>query len=196
MKKPIPNGYHDLPAGKIASVVTYLEMKRRPRGLDPAAAENLRPLAGGPPAYKRLFLAIGRHYLWFSRAVMTPAQRAERLRDPDYEVCEFLHQGRVAGLCELHREPDGVVEVSLLGLLPDAVGTGAGAALMAACLAAAWRPGTKRVWLHTCTLDHPRALAYYIRSGFKAYKRGLEIADDPRLTGKLPRSSAPNVPVI
>lgn len=196
MKKPIANGYHDLPPGKIASVVTYLEMKRRPKGLQAEPMAALRRMTEGQQAYKDLFLAVGQHYLWFSRAVMTDQQRTERLQDPVYEVYEFLHEGRTAGLCELKREDDGVVEISLLGLLPHAVGVGAGKALMDAALAAAWKRGTKRVWLHTCTLDHPRALAYYLRSGFKAYKRGLEIADDPRLHGKLPRTAAPGVPII
>src|SRR5438132_6476379 len=37
------------------------------------------------------------------------------------------------------------------------------------------------------SLDHPLALPFYLRSGFSPFKRHLEIVEDPRLTGVLPR---------
>jgi hypothetical protein len=45
-------------------------------------------------------------------------------------------------------------------------------------------------------LDHPDALAFYIRSGFRPFRRQIEITDDPRLTGVLPETAAPHVPII
>jgi hypothetical protein len=59
-----------------------------------------------------------------------------------------------------------------------------------------WSHPIRRFWLHTCTLDHPRALPFYLRAGFTAYKREIEIADDPRLTGALRRDATPDVPII
>jgi hypothetical protein len=50
--------------------------------------------------------------------------------------------------------------------------------------------------VHTCTLDHPAALAFYIRSGFHPYRRAVEVADDPRLLGLAPRDSASWLPLI
>jgi hypothetical protein len=50
--------------------------------------------------------------------------------------------------------------------------------------------------VHTCTLDHPRALAFYLRSGFSAFSRQVEVADDPRGEGILPRSAASQIPII
>jgi hypothetical protein len=67
---------------------------------------------------------------------------------------------------------------------------------MDAALRHAWRHQPSRVFLHTCTLDHPRALAFYLRNGFTAYKRAIEVAPDPRLTGDAPAHAAPHVPVI
>ena len=54
----------------------------------------------------------------------------------------------------------------------------------------------QRLWLHTNTIDHPRALAFYQRSGFVPIAQSLEIADDPRLNGALPRDCAPHVPIF
>jgi hypothetical protein len=63
-------------------------------------------------------------------------------------------------------------------------------------LAGAFRPGVRRVWLHTCTFDHPAAVRFYLRAGFRAWKFAIEVSDDPRLTGALPASAAPHVPLI
>ena len=52
------------------------------------------------------------------------------------------------------------------------------------------------MWLHTCSLDHPDALDFYNRSGFKPFRRQVEVYDDPRLTGLLPRDAAARMPII
>jgi hypothetical protein len=52
------------------------------------------------------------------------------------------------------------------------------------------------MWVHTCSLDHPGAVAFYTRSGFTPYALMIEVADDPRLTGHLPESAGPHVPLI
>jgi hypothetical protein len=67
---------------------------------------------------------------------------------------------------------------------------------MAQAIDLAWRHAPRRFWVHTCSLDHPGALGFYLRSGFRAYKRAVEVADDPRLIGLAPPTSAPSLPVI
>jgi hypothetical protein len=57
-------------------------------------------------------------------------------------------------------------------------------------------PRISRFWVHTCTNDHPDALAFYIRSGFVPYARGIECYRDPRLEGLLPKQAAPQIPII
>ena len=56
--------------------------------------------------------------------------------------------------------------------------------------------GVRRIWLHTCALDHPRAVEFYMKAGFRPYKRGIEIMLDPRLDGTVPRDKAPWLPII
>jgi len=53
-----------------------------------------------------------------------------------------------------------------------------------------------RVWLHTCTLDGPAALSFYMKCGFRPYKRAIEVANDPRIRGMLSEDAAPQVPII
>ena len=56
--------------------------------------------------------------------------------------------------------------------------------------------GVERVWVHTCTLDGPSALGFYIRSGFTPFARAVEIFPDPRVLGLLPRETAPQIPLL
>ncbi len=59
-----------------------------------------------------------------------------------------------------------------------------------------WTAGVGRVWLHTCTFDHPAAVRFYKRAGFDPFKFAIEIADDPRLTGQMPETAGPHVALI
>jgi GNAT superfamily N-acetyltransferase len=72
---------------------------------------------------------------------------------------------------ELDRRVDGEVEIAYFGLMPDYIGRGLGPALLGWALERAWSYRPRRVWLHTCSLDHPKALAVYRRAGFEVYDR-------------------------
>ena len=61
---------------------------------------------------------------------------------------------------------------------------------------AAWARPIERLWVHTCTLDHPAALAFYIKAGFVPVSRQVEVADDPRVLGVLARHEAPQIPLL
>jgi GNAT superfamily N-acetyltransferase len=193
------DGYHELAPGKIASVVTYLEMTARPapRSVSAAPGLSLRRVEQPDLAwYRDLYRRVGADWLWFSRLVMPDDEVRAAISDPRVEVYALTHEGRDEGLLELDlREPPDV-ELAYFGLAPSMVGRGAGRWLMAQAVELAWRHAPRRFWVHTCSLDHPRALPFYVRSGFRAYKRAVEIADDPRLIGLAPRESAGWLPLI
>jgi GNAT superfamily N-acetyltransferase len=106
------------------------------------------------------------------------------------------NDGTEVGMAELDRSRPGQVEISFFGLYAEAIGKGFGRPFMDALLDRAWSGSTFRVWVHTCTLDSPAALPFYLKCGFKAFKRAIEVADDPRLRAVLPESSAPHLPII
>lgn len=190
------DGYTDLPAGKIAAVVTYLEMPERLAAL-PAEPLPLRPVPTPDITwYRGLYARIGLDWLWTSRLAMADAALAAILHDPGNAL--FVAEGATGdiGIVELDRRNPEDVEISFFGLVPQATGQGLGPRMMAAALHEAWRPETRRVWLHTCTLDHPGALTFYRRCGFAPYRRAIEVLDDPRVTGRIPREAAPRIPVI
>lgn len=192
------DGTTDLPGGKIASVVTYLEMVAPPSGGfgDPGLVELDLVPAPDVDWYLGLYARIGEPWLWFSRRVLSSIEVRAILGDPRVDVYVALKGGDEVGLVEFDRRVPGEVEIAFFGVLPEMTGSGIGRRMMAAALRLAFTTGPRRVWLHTCTLDHPRALAFYQAAGFTAYRRAIEVVDDPRLTGALPAGAAPHVPMI
>ncbi|MEO8320884.1 MAG: GNAT family N-acetyltransferase [Bradyrhizobium sp.] len=194
----LPDGYSDVPAGKIAAVVTHLEMTARPAPRpDPAGPWSLRRVETPDLDWFRdLYRRIGEQWLWFSRIRMPAAELAERLHSPLIEVYALADGEGDEGLLELDFRQPGQCEIGMFGVTAKRVGTGAGRWLMNRTLEQAWQPTVTRVWLHTCSFDHPSALAFYQRSGFRPFRRQVEIADDPRLDSTAPRDAAKHVPVI
>lgn len=192
------DGFIELPPGKIAAVATYLEMRERPAGAPGPLPDGARfeRLARDLRRYRRLYAAIGRPWLWFSRAALADPQLGGIVGDPEVLAQALVVEGRDCGLVELDFRRDGDCELAFLGLVPGLIGKGFGRALIGEAILRAFERPIGRLWLHTCTLDHPAALPFYIGSGFSPYLRAIEIADDPRLAGRLPRDAAPGVPIL
>ena len=187
----------DVPAGQLAAVVTYLEMRASPADLHiPASPLELHPVALRPADYRELFKAVGAPWLWFSRLVMDDSQLRAIIDHPGVELFEVRDGEQRAGMLELDRRVSQECELSFVGLLPAYAGRGHGRWLLAEAVARAWAGDTKRVHVHTCSLDHPAALAAYRRAGFTAVARKVETFIDPRLAGILPRDAAPHIPLV
>lgn len=192
--------YSPIPDGHIAAIVTSLEMTERPP-LRPMPAGELRLERWEAPAlekYRLLYRRVGEPWLWFSRLVMADEELAAIIHDPDVMIWAVTdRRGIEVGILELDFREAGQCELAFFGLIPALNGKGHGRWLMAMALQAAWaRKGVVRLWVHTCTLDGPGALSFYMKSGFTPYQRQLETFADPRLTGHLPREAAPQIPII
>ena len=184
----------------VLSYRTYLEM-RDPSALRPARLPDTpvdirleSPCA--PALYRRLYRGVGEAYRWTDRAAWTDAEIAAHLAQSGLEVWVARVGGVLAGYFELQPCEDGSVQIAYFGLLPAFIGLGLGGHLVTEALIRAWALGPARVWLHTCTFDHPAALAFYQRSGFRPFRRQVEVVNDPRLDGTVPRDVARHVPVI
>ncbi|CAK0756114.1 hypothetical protein CCP1ISM_6680002 [Azospirillaceae bacterium] len=59
----------------------------------------------------------------------------------------------------------------------------------------AWNADTRKLVVNTCTFDHPAALRLYHRAGFRLVRAIERVVRDPRLSGTLPRSAAPHIPL-
>lgn len=186
-----------LPDGELAAVVTYLEMREPPAQPVPSSTLSLRRIEKpGPDKYRALFRLVGARWLWFSRLIMDDCKLAGIVQHRDVEVHVVTDGGRDVGMVELDFRKPGECELAFIGLVPELAGRGHGRWLVAEALRRAWREGVERVHVHTCSLDHPAALAAYQRAGFVPVKRAIERFADPRVAGILPLDCAPQVPVL
>ena len=186
-----------IPHDQVATIVTALEMTQRPaaRPLPPSPYMLKRWHAPDSERYRTLFTRVGAPWLWFSRLVMPDAELRAILDDPRVEVYAVIDRAGVElGMLELDFRKPGECALSYLAVVPERAGKGHGGWLMANALGLGWRRGVTRMWVHTCTLDHPRALGFYIRHGFVPFARSVETFADPRLSGHLPPDSAPHIP--
>lgn len=155
----------------VAVVRTYLEMSS-PEDLRPARlpgdAPMLQRIEGCPVSFFRyLYAEVGRAYHWRDRLSWSDQEVRSHLADPDVSLWLLSSRAAPAGYFELRRHHDDSVEVAYFGLLPEFLGRGWGGHLLTLAVRAAWDLGPERVWLHTCTLDHPAALPNYLKRGFR-----------------------------
>jgi len=173
--------------GKIETVVTHLEMLSPPATPPvPAPREGVHIEQAVHPTvsfYRYLYDTVGEPWLWGDRRRLSDAELAAIIHDPAVEVFVLWARGVPAGYAELDGRVPGEVELVYLGLIPDFIGQKLGPYLLDWAIRTAWARGPRRVWVHTCTLDHPGALAMYERAGFVVFDRETEIADDPRALG-------------
>ena len=191
--------YQALPGSELAAVVTYLEMRSPPEQPVPPSPLSLKRIESPEPdGYRALFRLVGAPWLWFSRLIMDDAKLAAIIRDPGVELYAVVDErGRDVGMLELDFREAGQCELSFIGLIPELSGKGHGRWLLAEAVPRAWgRDAVARVHVHTCSLDHPAALAAYRRAGFTPYRRTIERFPDPRLLGVLPKDCAPQIPLL
>jgi GNAT superfamily N-acetyltransferase len=146
--------------------------------------------------FRDLYRRVGEQWLWISRIRMPDAELAAIIQSPPVEIYALAHEGRDEGLLEFDFREPGQCEFVSFGVTERLVGIGAGRWLMNRALELAWSRPVDRVWLHTCSFDHPAALAFYQRSGFRPFRRQVEVVNDPRLDGTMSRDLAWHVPVI
>ncbi|MHA6761953.1 GNAT family N-acetyltransferase [Streptacidiphilus sp. PAMC 29251] len=158
--------------------ITYLEMTA-PSDLQasrPVAGLALQRLEAGSPLIPDIQARIGAPFGWRS-AARTESEWATWLAHPLRQYWLITHHGAPAGILNLEPQPDGDVEITTFGLLPEHHGHGLGGAALNLAVRQAWATtlagegeAVRRVWLHTSSLDHPNALTNYQRRGFRIWR--------------------------
>jgi ribosomal protein S18 acetylase RimI-like enzyme len=147
-------------------------------------------------SYRSLFRNVGQDLLWFSRLLMSDEKLTDILLNPNTDAFTLLRGTTVIGILELSFRDMPDCELSFFGLVPNEIGQGVGRALIDEAIRRAFQKPIQRFWLSTCTLDHPKALSFYRKAGFEPYARFVEVHDDPRLQGQLPKNAAGQIPIL
>lgn len=188
------------PRPLLSVVVTYLDMEAPPSesilGVPaPPGATVHRVRNASPGYYRRLYDGVGENWLWHERRQMTASQLRGILHSPNVLLLVLRHNRRTAGFAELDRRGYPVVRLAYFGLMPGWIGRGLGRWFLSRVVAEAWQGETSLLRVNTCSLDHPAALPLYLKMGFVPVRHVVRQVPDPRLTGILPRTAAPHIPL-
>lgn len=163
--------------------VTYLEMGSPPGGPAPPAPAGMtlrRVVDADLDQYRALYRRVGDPWQWVARRLLRDAELRAIFEHPRYELWQAESGDGPIGFAELDRREPPDVEIRYFGLVEEWIGRGAGRWLLRAMIDRAWAEAdTRRVWLHTCELDHPGALAFYQRGGLVPYHEEVEDWVDP-----------------
>ena len=122
---------------------------------------------------KFFYKNVGKKHSWIDRLVWSDAQWIKYTSDPKVETYILNVKNDLAGYFELifHAEPQEI-EIAYFGLLKEYHNKKLGGYLLSAAIKKSFsRNFIKRVWVHTCTLDHENALKNYLARGMKIYKK-------------------------
>jgi GNAT superfamily N-acetyltransferase len=167
-----------MPQQHNATTIYYLEM------LDPQALRSKEPPDGfdvsmidppSPTLNRWFYENVGKDWGWTDRLVWSDEDWCRYVVRSVLQTWVGKLHGQTAGYFELERQPDDNVELAYFGLLPEFTDRGLGGPFLTAAVERAWQiSGVKRVWVHTCTHDHPAALSNYKRRGFRTYKQEVD----------------------
>ena len=124
--------------------------------------------------------AVGVEFNWGGREDWGRREWTEYVDRPELETWVAYVQGTPAGYYELEKQGDGSVRIECFGLRRPFFGQGIGRGLLSKGIERCWDIGANRVWLTTCTHDHPHALQNYLARGFKLLKETTAAANKPR----------------
>ena len=160
---------------EISVTTTYLELPSRAH-LRPIHDEHtdltvMQACVPLPNFYRFLYTSVGSNYAWTDRLNWTDTQIVEYVEQPSVSLLVLYVRGTPAGYVELNTDShEPGTEIAYFGIIPAFHGRGLGKYLLSIGVQRAYDDGAERVWLHTCTLDSPYALANYIARGFVPYR--------------------------
>lgn len=192
-----PPAPHTDTTPEIRVAITYLEMTERPTKVPaplpsigkPVSLTRIHDMTVG--FFRYLYTSVGEPWLWWEKRVMSDEDLHNFINRDGVEFYVLNVGGVPAGFAQFTFAPayDNGAEISYFGLLPDFLGMKLGPYLLDWAVETCWAHPTKpeRVYLDTCTMDHPAALPNYQKSGFIPYNQEVITIPDPRARGIIPK---------
>ena len=128
---------------------------------------------------KFFYKQVGKKHRWIDRLSWTDEKWINFISNKNLETYVISESKDLVGFFELLYSPElKETEISYFGLLEEYIGKGIGGYALSEAIKKSFKKNIKRVWLHTCTLDHPNALKNYIARGMKVFrKENINILD-------------------
>ena len=119
---------------------------------------------------KFFYKQIGKNYQWVDRLIWTDKNWIEYVSSPNLFTFVLKNNEDIAGFFELMYHKDKLeTEIAYFGLLKEYFGKKLGGYMLSEAIKKSFSYNVKRVWAHTCSLDHKNALKNYLSRGMKIY---------------------------
>ena len=119
---------------------------------------------------KFFYKNVGKKHNWVDRLIWTDKQWIKYTSDEKVLTYVLKKDNELGGYFELILHNDEV-EIAYLGLLEEYQNQKLGSYLLSSAIKNSFLRKPKRVWVHTCSLDHKNALTNYISRGMKVFKK-------------------------
>ena len=127
-----------------------------------------------PPNFKLnqfFYKQIGKDHRWIDRLEWSDQKWINYAENKNVKTFIFKNGNDLAGYYEeVFHEKDNNIEIAYFGVLKEYYGKGFGSFLLSEAIKNCFKKNIKKVWLHTCSLDHKNALNNYLSRGMKIYK--------------------------
>jgi GNAT superfamily N-acetyltransferase len=132
----------------------------------PDSLEVHRVTAPSTELNRVLHATVGKRWQWGGRHDWGQAEWGDYVHRDALETWIAYVEGKPAGYYEMEKQEDGSVRIQCFGLLEAHIGKGFGGPFLSHAVARCWERGATRVWLNTCSRDHPNAIHNYRARGF------------------------------
>ena len=121
---------------------------------------------------KFFYKQVGKKHRWIDRLSWSDGKWINYISNKNLETYIISESDELVGFFELLYNPElKETEISYFGLLEEYIGKGIGGYALSVAIKKSFEKNIRRVWLHTCTLDHPNALKNYIARGMTVFKK-------------------------
>jgi len=148
--------------------------------------------------YRRLYDEVGAPWLWYERSNISDSEVKNLIQNPEVSILTLRLKTKVVGFSELRLQetPSGSRDTQILyfGLRPAYIGLGLGRFFLHSTVRFAFRANIERLWVHTCSLDHARALRTYQKAGFTIFGQEsgwVSLPQDARMRQRLSQKAMP-----
>ena len=123
---------------------------------------------------KFFYKQIGKKYQWIDRLTWTDNDWIRYVSNHNLKTYVLKKEMDLVGYFELIINNEmNESEIAYLGILEEYFNNGCGGYLLTEAIKKSFQEGVKRVWVHTCSLDHPNAIENYKSRGMKVFKTSV-----------------------
>ena len=154
---------------------SYLHITSKDRPIKSRCKEkNLEVLLEEKPTpdlCKFFYKEVGKDFFWRDRLKWSDQDWLNYINNDFFKLYILKYNNKFAGYYELLYDPKNYsMEIAYFGIFKEFYGKGIGGYLLTDAILTSFNQKINKVWVHTCTLDHPNALKNYLARGMKVFK--------------------------